>query len=415
MSAPVNKIPSLLILTSLLLTSLSHGGSGHGGSGHGGSGHENPAASYGNWQADIDLTYRQKQGPNLLGYLPTNQHESSAGLRLDHADLGYQREIPGGDQDFKQQGKIALSYHSGNLELAEAWINNQWQKKQLSLLVGQYLPRIGFLNHQHQHAQDFIQSPLINSVYWGDQVSEAGLALQQRAQFGGLHMSQQLNALGGKHLNSKKDTVAALYQLQLGNQPESSHPTAANGFSYALLVNAYYSEVEDRGLFLFDLSNNTHTHNNRGYSEFFDGDIRHLGAGLKLMYNNHYGQWSYQGEYASRKEKGRLYNPTNDLAALQLNSSGNYQQLLWKSPQGKFSTGLRYDYLHSDATVSNTSDNKLDNSRLNNHGQTPQRLTLMTSIQLSELQQLQLQCSDGIDWKAYSSRFEMHFQQSFTF
>ena len=368
------------------------------------------------WQLDTDLVYRQQSGPNMLGFLPTNQHQEYAGLHMDHADLSVQRQLPEALSQVINSdavsGKIALAYHSGSSELGEAWIRNDWHTQQLQLTLGKYLPRIGFLNHQHQHAQTFIQSPLVNKVYWGDQLADAGINLQRQQQFAGWQIDHSLNLLGSEHLNSNKETLAGLYQVELNQRFAALEIT--------FLMNGYYTDVTDRGMFLFDLSNNTHVHTNSGFTEFFDGTIYHWGAGLQVSYSiNQLGQLSYQGEYSQRREDGRLYSRSNsassDIAELTLNSQGHYHQLWWSDSTQQLQLGMRYDYLYSDTEVRNTSDNKLDDSRLNNAGNTPQRLTWMATMALSQYQKLQLLYSDGLGWQSYPARLEIHLQQSFRF
>lgn len=383
---------------------------------HASAGHSSTAA--GNWQADIDLSYREKSGPNMLGFIPTNQHEESAGFRLNHFDLSYQTVLPTqiGNQSISDQqtGRLALAYHSSDIELSEAWLANDWHSSGLRLTAGKYLPRIGFLNHRHQHAQTFQQTPLLNKVYWGDQLAEAGANLQWAHPLLAANVRHSFNILGGDHLNSKKDTLAALYQLEW--------QYAVGSLNTTLLANGYFANVEDRGMFLFDLTTTSHVHSNSRFSEYFDGEIQHLGAGAQLRYNSAIGNWGYQMEYSQRTEKGDLYNDTSSLADIEQRSNGQYHQLWWQSSNTRLLMGLRYDYLHSDTEVSNTNDSSLDNSRLNNDGNTPERLTLMLSWQLAQQhhqqiqqQKLQLLYSDGLDWQAYSARFELHLLQSFRF
>ncbi|WP_419812720.1 hypothetical protein [Bacterioplanoides sp.] len=404
-------LSALLLLTpSLLLVSPAVLASG----GHGTSDISDDSASSG-WQADINLSYREENGPNMLGFIPTNSHQQEAGLSLDHADISYQSDLPtefaGSRISDRQIGRIALSYHSDDVELSEAWLENRWDAHNLRLTTGQYLPRIGFLNHVHQHAQTLIQSPLMNKVYWGDELSEAGVRLEWLPKLGkqlmDIQLRHSLNILGGDHLNSNDNTLAALYQLEASQQLGALQVTA--------LINGYYTNVSDRGLFLFDLSNNTHVHTNSGYTEFFDGDILHLGAGLKLRYQSEFGDFNYQGEYAQRDEEGRLYNDTTNLADITLNSHGQYQQVWWTSPAQQWQLGLRFDYLYSDVEVANTSDNALDDSRLNNNDETPKRLSWMASWLFGAQQRLQMIYSDGPDWDAYPAQLEVHLQQSFRF
>ncbi|UTW48693.1 hypothetical protein [Bacterioplanoides sp. SCSIO 12839] len=419
MKLSLSNLSLLLITPSLLLMSQAAQAS----SGHGTSDISSDSASSG-WQADINLSYREENGPNMLGFLPTNSHQQQAGLSLNHADLSYQANLPtefSGTQISDQQiGRIALSYHSDDVELSEAWIENRWNTNNLRLTTGKYLPRIGFLNHVHQHAQTLIQSPLMNKVYWGDELSEAGVRLEWLPKLGkrlmGIQLRHSLNILGGDHLNSNDNTLAALYQLEASQQ--------LGALQVAALINGYYTNVSDRGLFLFDLSNNTHVHTNSGYTEFFDGDILHLGAGLKLSYASEFGDFNYQGEYAQRDEKGLLYSASSDLADLSMTSNGQYHQLWWTSPQQQWQLAMRYDYLYSDVEVANTSDNSLDDSRLNNNDATPKRISWMaswlfgahnTNQNSSSQQRLQMIYSDGPDWDAYPAQLEIHLLQSFRF
>lgn len=402
MKLSLSNLSLLLITPSLLLMSqAAQASAGHG---------TNDSASSG-WQADINLSYREENGPNVLGFLPTNSHQQQAGLSLNHADLSYQTDLPtefSGTRISDQQiGRIALSYHSDDVELSEAWLENRWNAHNLRLTTGKYLPRIGFLNHVHQHAQTLIQSPLMNKVYWGDELSEAGVRLEWLPQLMGIQLRHSLNVLGGDHLNSNDNTLSALYQLEASQQ--------LGALQVVALINGYYTNVSDRGLFLFDLSNNTHVHTNSGYTEFFDGDILHLGAGLKLSYASEFGDFSYQGEYAQRDEEGRLYSASSDLADLTLTSNGQYHQLWWTSPQQQWQLAMRYDYLYSDVEVANTSDNSLDDSRLNNNDATPKRISWMASWLFGDQQRLQMIYSDGPDWDAYPAQLEIHLLQSFRF
>jgi len=361
------------------------------------------------WQADADLVYRSKSHPNTLGFLSTNQHEKTAGLKLEHFDLSYQSDLSNltTQKDVKNaSGKVSISYHSNNFEITEAWLKNKWFNS-LELKAGKYLPRIGFLNHQHEHHYAFQQAPLINRVYWGDQISEAGAELSYTVGNQNIHLLQTFNVLGGSHINSKQDTLAYLYQAEGSFNFDR--------LSVTLLGSYYQTTVEDRGLVLFNLSNTTHTHSNSQFNEYFDGDIKHITAGLKLAYRSSIGTWQLQTEYAQRNEEGRLYNTTTNLADLDLQSNGMYQQITWQSPNKKYQAGVRYNYLYSDATVSNASDNSLDDSRLNNQDQTPQMVSLLLGYQFSDSQKLKIIASDNIDWKEYSQRFEIHYQQSIQF
>lgn len=366
------------------------------------------------WQADADLVYRSESHPNTLGFLTTNQHEKTAGLKLEHFDLSYQSDLSKltTNKDVKNaSGKVSISYHSNNFEITEVWLKNKWLKNRwfsaLEFKAGKYLPRIGFLNHQHEHHYAFQQAPLINRVYWGDQISEAGAELSYTLGNKNVSLLQTFNVLGGSHLNSKQDTLAYLYQAEGSLNYDQ--------VSLVVLGSYYQTTVEDRGLVLFNLNNTTHTHSNSQFNEYFDGDIQHTTAGLKLVYRSTIGIWQLQSEYVQRNEEGRLYNTTTNLANLDLQSNGMYQQITWQSPNQTYQAGVRYNYLYSDAIVTNTSDNSLDNSRLNNQDQTPQMVSLLLGYQLSDNQKLKIIASDNIEWKEYSQRFEIHYQQSLRF
>lgn len=365
----------------------------------------------GSWQASADLVYRQKSAPVILGFLPANKHENTAGLKLEHFDLGYSLNnfSPSQAQDenassFQLNAKIDIAWHSNSPELQQAWLQNEWMNestKKTALKVGQYTPRIGFLNQQHH--QGFLSTPLVNRTYWGEQMSEAGAELAYLIKMNDLQISQFANIIGGNHLNSKDETLAYLYQIEL-DVPLSDNVNAT------VLGNYYQASVKDRGLLLFDLTSTTHSHSNSQFSEFFDGTIEHATAGVRFDLQSNIGSWQYQVEYSQRQEDGRLYNDSANLAQLDLNTQGSYQQIYWQDHQNTWQAGVRHNYLYSDAKVGDTSDNSLDNSRLNGNGQTPQTFELMLGYHLTSKQSMQILYSDNIDWNEYEARIEMHYQ-----
>lgn len=380
------------------------------------------------WQASADLVYRQETAPIILGFLPVNKHDNSAGLKLDHFDLSYELNnytmpINKGDGSTERKhnqykvhlnAKVDVSWHNNNAEIKQAWLQNQWTKNQgmkkegtetegykTALKIGQYIPRIGFLNDQHH--QGFLSTPLVNRTYWGEQMSEAGVELAHTRNTSYGKITQFANVLGANHLNSKDDALAYLYQIEF-------QAALSETINATVLSNYYYADVQDRGLLLFDLTSTNHSHSNSTFTEFFDGTVEHISAGLGLNMQSKLGLWQYQIEYSQRQEQGRVYSDSADLADLTLNSQGSYQQIHWQNNQKNWQAGIRHNYLYSDAEVSDTSDNSLDSSRLNNKGQTPQTVDVMLGYAFSSQQSVQLIFSDRIDWQEYPSRFELHYQ-----
>ena len=370
------------------------------------------------WQASADLVYRQETAPIILGFLPVNNHDNTAGLKLEHFDLSYElndyfasfntsadKKNSATDQrDFQLNAKIDIAWHSNNAEIKQAWLQNQWSQtaeNKTALKIGQYIPRIGFLNDQHH--QGFLATPLVNRTYWGEQMSEAGMELEHaiNTQYG--QVKQFANVVGGNHLNSNDETLAYLYQIEF-QMPLS------NTINATLLSNYYYADVKDRGLLLFDLTSTNHSHSSSTFSEFFDGTVEHIGAGLALDLQSSSGIWQYQVEYSQRQEQGRVYSDSVNLALLNLDSHGSYQQIHWQNNQKNWQAGIRHNYLYSEVEVSDTSDNSLDSSRLNAAGQTPQTVDVMLGYAFSTQQTVQLLFSDNIGWQEYSARFELHYQ-----
>jgi hypothetical protein len=370
------------------------------------------------WQASADLVYRQETAPIILGFFPVNNHDSTAGLKLEYFDLSYElndyfasfntsadKENSAADRrTFQLNAKIDMAWHSNNAEIKQAWLQNQWSQtseKNTALKIGQYIPRIGFLNDQHH--QGFLSTPLVNRTYWGEQMSEAGMELEHAINTEYGQIKQFFNVMGGNHLNSNDETLAYLYQIEF-KMPLS------NTINTTLLSNYYYADVKDRGLLLFDLTSTNHSHSNSTFNEFFDGTVEHVSVGLALDLQSQSGIWQYQIEYSQRQEQGRVYSDSVNLAQLDLDSQGSYQQIHWQSNQKVWQAGIRHNYLYSDAEVSDTSDNSLDSSRLNNAGQTPQTFDVMLGYAFSTQQTVQLLFSDNIDWQEYPSRFELHYQ-----
>lgn len=347
------------------------------------------------WQLDSSLVYQSGNQPVLSGFIPGRQHQTRRGLSLSHMDLSRSQILDSPDEQTRR-ARINLGFHSGDsgsVNISEAWIQNTWWNEQVQLKTGQLLPHIGFLNHQHSHHMLFQHSPLINQVYWGGQLSEAGAEVTHAPVSDNLSFVQRINILGGKHLNNAS-ALSALYQVEITRQVDK--------LSWSLLFNAYSAYPEKRGMNLFKINSFTHSHNN-GFAEFFKGCIYHAGIGFSINHTVSYGYLLWQLEYAQRQESGELFNSNNGsslLADIELKSYGIYQQLVWKNSSKTIESGIRYDYLYSQVHIENSINNQLDNSLLNNQGQKPQLLTYALSWQLHQYLKLSIQHSYGIKWSA---------------
>lgn len=97
----------------------------------------------------------------------------SRGLSLAESELGFAASI-----DPWWRGQAAISIAADNsVSVEEAYVQTTALGSGLSLKAGRFYSGIGYLNPQHAHTWDFVDSPLAYQVFLGSQYGDDGLQL----------------------------------------------------------------------------------------------------------------------------------------------------------------------------------------------------------------------------------------------
>lgn len=98
----------------------------------------------------------------------------SRGLSLAESELGISANI---DPNFR--GSVAISFSPENeVSVEEAFVETTGLSHGLTVKGGRFFSGIGYLNAQHAHVWDFVDSPLAYQAFLGGQYSDDGLQLR---------------------------------------------------------------------------------------------------------------------------------------------------------------------------------------------------------------------------------------------
>ncbi|MDP2609840.1 MULTISPECIES: hypothetical protein [unclassified Oceanobacter] len=322
------------------------------------------------WQLDVMMGYQNMSSPVIAGFLPYDTHYLSAGVSLQHVDIGRSFQLP----DQHLYGRAVLSYHSSSTEVHEAWLGHQagnWEMR-----AGQQLVDIGWLNRLHGHSRRFAELPLVYQALWGGEWSEGEARLAYQGQWSE-HWQWRTTAsvLGTSQMATTDDGSAAMITAQVG--------TRYGQWQHLFKLDVYGAEVGQRGMQLFATSSESHTHGSTA-TEYFDGQVSHIALGWSGEWKNTLGVWQLQGEYQQRQEEGDLSSAdgqtTDASAALDLRSWGAYLDLSWQ--QRTLEAGLRWQMIGSDVALSELSSDDLEDSILNHEDRSPSYLNMLVAWHL---------------------------------
>lgn len=362
------------------------------------------------WRFVGHFTYQSKSNTTPKGFLMADDHAHSSGVYFDHAMLAYNRTLAD-SSDESRHAHVSIHYHddhSGGMPfINNAWIKNTWHTSGFSITAGKLSPRIGFLNHRHQHNVFSDTAPWLKRVYWQHGLTDVGLEIKHEWLINRWYIRQNIGLLAGNHL---RDTTAkaGVYQIEVGHKNDA--------FEIRWLANVYRANADKRGLSIFD---NAQSHQHTEESpEFIRGNIWHWGLGFQVAYHSAIGRWSWQGEFAQRHEYGDLFSNNNNavsaLGALNVSNCALYQQLSWTHPNQVWSIGVAHDYVYSRVKLNDANDVRLDRSSLNNQGSTPERWSLLGGWQLNPQQTIHV--GYAIERTITLQRsIAIHFKQSFSF
>lgn len=291
------------------------------------------------------------------------------GFGLSESELGVYASI-----DHYFYGGLNLSIAPDNTVSAEeAFIQTTSLPYGITLKAGRFFSGVGYLNEQHAHTWDFVDSPLAYQAFLGNQFGDDGIQLKWVAP------TDMFLELGTEYGRGRIADTAGRDKNGGGKASAFAHIGGDVGISNSWRAGVSYLEVapNDRQSKDLNAAGSYVTNSFTGNSRVWIADMV-----WKWSPNGNSTRTSFklQGEYLHRSEDGLLN--TDDYSASQ---SGWYLQGVYKFlPEWR--TGLRYDHLEAGNVNYGVNAAGLVNTNFN-----PQRFTWMVDYNPSEFSRIRLQ------------------------
>ncbi len=190
------------------------------------------------WGAVADITATSK--PLALG-------ARDRGIQLGHSDVVFSGPV---GSHLRAQLGVVFETHDRKLEaeLEEAWIETRRLPFGLQARAGRFASQIGYLNQQHQHADDFVERPPLYRAFLGGHLNDDGLRLNWTAPTP-FYLQLGVEGFRGKRLveeaaNRVSGLGVATFNVKTGMDLSRSHSFQV-GLSY--LRNRREAVAEDHG------------------------------------------------------------------------------------------------------------------------------------------------------------------------
>ena len=299
------------------------------------------------------------------------------GLSLAESELGVYANI---DHYFYGGLNLALA-PDNSVSVEEAFVQTTSLPAGLTVKGGRFFSGIGYLNEQHAHAWDFVDSPLAYQAFLGGQYGDDGIQLKWVAP---TETFIELGAEAGRgrfaDTSGKDKNGAAMGSLfgHVGGDIGISNSWRA-GLSYLRTSPSQRQspDLDSAGTFV--------TNEFNGTSRLWVADFVWKWAPNG---NTNTTNFKLQGEYLHRSETGRLTYDVDTIAntdRYHASQSGWYLQGVYQF-MPYWRAGLRYDRLDS-----GNADYAGNNANVVNDGYNPDRITAMVDYSPSEFSRIRLQ------------------------
>ncbi|PTU30366.1 hypothetical protein [Stenotrophobium rhamnosiphilum] len=302
---------------------------------------------------------------------------TEAGLSLGETELAIEANV-----DDKFHGWAALSVApEGGIGVEEAYINTLALPAGFAVKMGRFFSDIGYQNHQHAHAWDFVDAPLVYRTMLGNQLGDDGVQVRWIAptdlllELGSELTRGDAFPSGGDNRSNIKAWTAFAH---LGGD-------AGEGGSWRVGLSHLRGNAENRA----DSADITTNFTGRSNLTILDTVYKWAPQGNPSVTN-----FVAQAEFFYRKENGSLvYDP--DGSANSSNYNGNqrgfYVQGVYQF-MPRWRAGVRYDWLSADNTLDNPVAGTSLETMADNSGH-PQRYSAMVDFSNSEFSRFRLQFS----------------------
>jgi hypothetical protein len=299
------------------------------------------------------------------------------GFSLGESELGIAANI---DPYFYGAANIAIT-PDNEAEVEEAFVQTTALGSGFTVKFGRFFSSIGYLNEQHAHTWDFVDSPLAYKAFLGTQLHDDGVQIRWVAptplflEFG--VEAGRGNNFPGSERDKNGIGRGAVFAHAGGDWGDSSSWRA--GISYMQL------SPQDRTEDTFDVAGNAVTNAFTGKSQLWIADFVWKWApnGNPARQN-----FKLQTEYFYRRESGTLIYDVTGVASpggYSSRQSGGYVQAVYQFLP-RWRTGLRYDLLDS-----GTVDLDRNAAVLAQASARPSRAAWMVDYNPSEFSRIRLQ------------------------
>ena len=313
----------------------------------------------------------------ITGFIPGGDiGPGKRGFSLAESELGVYANV---DPYF--YGGLNFSMAPDNTtSVEEAFIQTLSLAKGVTIKAGRFFSGIGYLNEQHAHTWDFVDSPLAYQAFLGGQMNQDGVQVKwltptETAIELGAEVGRGKN-FPGTDLNKNGAGAAALFGHIGGDVGDSGSWRAGVSYLHASPRDRQYADT--------NLAGTGVTNAFTGASKLWIGDFVWKWAPHG---NPVYTNFKLQGEYFRRKEDGQLtYDTASPVTgAYGSSQSGWYLQGVYQF-RPYWRVGLRRDQLDSGSV-----DYGLNNVNLARPSFSPSKNSLMFDYTPSEFSRIRLQ------------------------
>lgn len=292
------------------------------------------------------------------------------GFDLGESELGIYANV---DASFYGGLNLALAADN-SVSVEEAFIQTTALPYGATVKAGRFFSGIGYLNEQHAHTWDFVDSPLAYKAFLGNQFAANGVQLKWLAP---TDMFMELGAEYGSAGRDKNGGGAGALFGHVGGDVGFSNSWRA-GLSY-LQESPEARESND-----LDITNTYVSNAFTGTSKVWLADFVWKWAPNGNASNT---SLKLQAEYMRRRESGDLAVDGQAAAPYSAAQSGWYAQAIYQF-MPRWRTGLRYDRLDSGDV-----NYGLNAAQLAATAYNPQKVSLMFDYSPSEFSRFRLQFS----------------------
>lgn len=322
----------------------------------------------------------------ITGFIPPgNATPGIRGASLKETELLFSANI-----DPYLRGNLLLAVdESDAVSVEEAYGQTLGLGHGLTLKAGRFFSGIGYLNEQHPHTRDFVDAPLVQRAFLGDNYGDDGVQLKWIAPTDmlvelGAELGRGRNPPGGSRMKNGNGATALF--ARMGGDLGNSH-------SYRVGLSTLRTATGAAGL-----NGNDVDLLGRAVVNNFAGDTRIWGVDFVWKYaprgNAIQTALQLQGEYFRRKQDGQLtYDADGALALTNTDGyasdqSGWYLQGVYRFAP-RWRAGLRHDRLNGGTVTIGASN--LANVQTFQYD--PRRSSAMLDYSPSEFSRIRLQFS----------------------